>query len=81
MLSSVLRSPQAVAVNIEIMRAFVRFRQFLATHEALAKKLDEVERRLDSHDESFRAVFEAIRQLLTPPPAEPRKRRIGFQAT
>lgn len=74
MLSSVLRSPRAVKVNIEIMRAFVRLRQLLATHADLAKKLDELERKYDSQ---FRVVFEAIRQLMTPPES-PRK-QIGFQ--
>lgn len=76
MLSSVLRSPRAVRVNIEIMRAFVRLRQLLATHADLARKLEALERKYDAQ---FRAVFEAIRQLMTPPP-EPKKGRIGFPA-
>lgn len=79
MLSSVLRSPRAVQVNIAIMRAFVRLREILATHKDLARKLDEHERKLGKHDEQFQVVFEAIRQLMSPP-ATPKRRRIGFAA-
>ena len=73
MLSSVLRSKRAVRVNVEIMRAFVRLREVLATHKDLARKLEALEKKYDSQ---FRVVFDAIRQLMTPP--EPRKRKIGF---
>ena len=76
MLSSVLRSTRAVAVNVEIMRAFVRLRQMLASHADLARKLDAMERKYDSQ---FKAVFDAIRQLMSPPETKPR-RRIGFGA-
>jgi hypothetical protein len=76
MLSSVLRSPRAVRVNIEIMRAFVRLRQMLATHADLARRLDKLENKYDSQ---FRVVFDAIRELMAPPPAPPRK-RIGFHS-
>ncbi len=75
MLSSVLRSPRAVAVNVEIMRAFVRLRRMLASHADLARKLDALEKKYDSQ---FRIVFDAIRQLMAPPEAKPR-RKIGFQ--
>jgi hypothetical protein len=68
MLSSVLRSPRAVQVNIEIMRAFVRLRQLLASHEDLARKLDALERKYDAQ---FKVVFDAIRQLMAPPPRRP----------
>ena len=74
MLSSVLRSPRAVQVNIEIMRAFVRLRQMLQTNAELARKLATLERKYDAQ---FRVVFDAIRQLLAPP--EPPKRRIGYR--
>ena len=77
MLSSVLRSRRAVEVNIEIMRAFVRLREVLATHKELAIKLDDLERRIKDHDEQIQAIFEAIRQLMTPP-QKPGK-RIGFE--
>jgi len=74
MLSSVLRSPRAVAVNVEIMRAFVRLRRMLASHAELAAKLDALERRYDAQ---FKVVFDAIRQLMSPTESKPR-RRIGF---
>ena len=73
MLSSVLRSKRAVMVNIEIMRAFVRLRQMLGAHADLARKLAALERKYDSQ---FKAVFDAIRELMTPTPAK--KRPIGF---
>ena len=74
MLSSVLRSPRAVRVNIEIMRAFVRLRRMLESHADLAKKLDELEKK---YDEQFKVVFQAIRELMAPPP--PSRKRIGFR--
>jgi hypothetical protein len=74
MLSSVLRSERAIHVNIEITRAFVRLRQMLASNAELARKLAALERQYDSQ---FRIVFDAIRELMTPP--EPKKKRpIGF---
>jgi ORF6N domain len=72
MLSSVLRSERAVQVNIEIMRAFVRLRELVATHKDLARKLEALEKRYDAQ---FKVVFDAMRQLMTPP--EPKKRKIG----
>lgn len=74
MLSSVLRSKQAVQVNIEIMRAFVRLRQMLASQADLAHRLDELEKRYDAQ---FKSVFDAIRQLMAPP--EPKRYPVGFQ--
>jgi hypothetical protein len=73
MLSSVLHSRRAIQVNIEIMRAFVRLRRILASHVQLARKLDSLERKYDSQ---FKVVFEAIRDLMIPPP--PHRRAIGF---
>ena len=73
MLSSVLHSPRAVAVNIEIMRAFVRLRQLLATHADLARRLNEMESKFDKQ---FAVVFDAIRNLIEPP-QEPR-REMGY---
>lgn len=75
MLSSVLRSKRAVHVNIEIMRAFVRLRRILASNEALARKLSELEAKYDTQ---FRVVFDAIRELMTVPQPATRKRPIGF---
>ena len=74
MLSSVLRSKRAVHVNIEIMRAFVRLRQILTAHKDLERKLAALE---NKYDEQFRVVFEAIRQLMTPPETE--RKKIGFE--
>jgi len=76
-LSSVLNSDRAIQVNIEIMRAFVRLRQMLATHKQLARKLAELEQHLESHDQHIQTIFEAIRQLMLPP--ETSKKRIGFE--
>ena len=76
MLSSVLRSPRAVQVNIAIMRAFVRLRETLALHKDLAHKLAQLERKIEGHDASIRTLFDAIRQLMTPP--EKPHREIGF---
>ena len=75
MLSGVLRSQRAVWVNIEIMRTFVLLRRMLASHEELARKLDALERK---YDVQFKAVFEAIRQLMKP--SASKRRRIGFKA-
>jgi hypothetical protein len=74
MLSSVLRTKRAVQVNIEIMRTVVRLRQLLASQTELANKLTEMEKK---YDEQFKVVFEAIRQLMTPP-VRPHK-KIGFE--
>ena len=74
MLSSVLRSPRAIAVNIEIMRAFVEMRRTLESTEGLARKLEALERKYDGQ---FAHVFEAIRQLVAPPKG--RVRKIGFR--
>ncbi len=77
MLSSVLNSKRAIQVNIAIMRAFVKLKNILSAHKELAHKLSELEHKIEKHDEDIRAIFEAIRQLMEPPPEKP-KRRIGF---
>ena len=74
MLSGVLKSRRAIAVNVEIMRAFVRLRRILAEHADLAARLDRLEQQYDAQ---FRMVFDAIRELMAPPePPEPK--RIGY---
>ena len=73
MLSTVLNSERAIQVNIEIMRAFVRLREMIATHRDLAPKLETLEKKYDAQ---FKVVFDAIRELMTPP--ESKKRKIGF---
>jgi hypothetical protein len=77
MLSSVLNSDRAVEVNIAIMRVFVQLRKMIASNEELAKKLGELEHRLEKHDEDIGLIFEAIRELMTPPEKPPKK--IGFK--
>ncbi len=74
MLASVLKNPRAVQVSIGIVRAFVRLREILSTHKDLAQKLVQLEKR---YDHQFKMVFDAIRELMAPPPVPP-KRRIGF---
>lgn len=73
MLSSVLNSKSAVQVNIAIMRAFVKLREMIASNKELAKRLDKLEKKYDAQ---FKVVFDAIRELMTPP--EPKRRKIGF---
>lgn len=75
MLAAVVRSPHAVAVNIEIMRTFVRLRRLLLSHESLSRKLLALESR---YDRQFKIVFDAIRQIMAPD-VPPKRRRIGFR--
>jgi len=75
MLSSVLNSPRAVQVNIQIMRTFAKLREIISQHKDLARRLDELEKKYDSQ---FKVVFDAIRQLMMPP--APKRRPIGFRA-
>ena len=77
MLSSVLRSKRAIAVNVEIMRTFVRLRQIITSNKELARRLDELEGKYDRHDTQFKAVFDAIRLLMNPRPLE--QKEIGFR--
>jgi len=77
MLASVLNSPRAIEAGIFVVRAFVHLKEMLLTHKDLAQKLKELEYKIETHDEQITAIFEAINQLLTPPPAS--KRKIGFE--
>lgn len=74
MLSTVLTSKRAIQVNIEIMRAFIRLRQMLASHIQLARRLEELEKKYDSQ---FKVVFDALRQMMIMP--ETKRRPIGFR--
>jgi hypothetical protein len=74
MAANILNSPQAVAVSVVVVRAFVRLRQVLASHAGLARKLEDLEQRYDSQ---FKQVFAAIRALMAPPDSSD-KGRIGF---
>jgi hypothetical protein len=77
MLSSVLRSKRAVAVNIEIMRAFVELRRVASSYALIEKRLEQIERGMGEHDEQLEQIFNALRQLMAPPPQP--KRPIGFR--
>ena len=79
MLSSVLASKRAVALNILIIRAFVRLREYLTTHKDLARKLEDVERNQQEHGAHIEQIYSYIQRLLEPAP-ESSKRRIGFSA-
>ena len=76
MVASVLNSPRAVAASIYVVRAFVRLRELLAAHQELARKLDDLERKIQTHDKAIQSIFAAIRLLMTP--SETPRRKIGF---
>ena len=77
MLSSVLRSKRAIAVNIEIMRAFVELRRVASSYAEIEKRLEQIERRIGAHDEQLEQIFSALRQLISPPTRP--KRPVGFR--
>jgi len=77
MAANLLRSERAVQMSVHVVRAFVRLREMVAANKELAKKLDELERRVSHHDEAITSIVKAIRELATPPEPKP-KRRIGF---
>jgi hypothetical protein len=77
MLSGVLRSDRAIAVNIEIMRVFVELRRVASSYAAIEKRLEEIERELGGHDEQLNQIFMALRQLISPP--DKPKRPVGFR--
>jgi hypothetical protein len=77
MAANLLNSPRAVQMSVFVVRAFVRLRQTLTLHKELAGRLADLERKVASHDEGIRTLFEAIRQLMAPP--EKRRRSIGFR--
>jgi hypothetical protein len=76
MLSSVLKSQRAIEVNLRIMRAFVRFKEFLLAHKTIAQKLEKLASKVDRHDKEKNTIFNAIRQLIQTP--EKPRRMIGF---
>ncbi len=77
MAASVLNTPRAVEVSVLVVRAFVKLRKIVASHEQLARKVDELERKYGAHDEAIRSLVAALRQLMSPV-ADQRKRKIGF---
>ncbi|MBI3412175.1 MAG: hypothetical protein HY040_27915 [Planctomycetes bacterium] len=78
MLSSVLRSPMAIRVNIEIMRAFVRLRRLLATPGELVSQLQKLAETVQFHDHQIKAIAEVLHKMMEPPPAKEPKRGFGF---
>lgn len=78
MLASVLRSPVAIEASIRIARVFVRFRRLIGAQRELARKVADLEKRMEGHDEDIRGLFETIEELMEPPPET--RPRIGFQA-
>jgi hypothetical protein len=79
MAANVLNSPRAVAASVYVVRAFVKLRGMLAANAQAARKLEELERRVDGHDHQIADLIAAIRELMAPPP-EPKRKRIGFAA-
>src|SRR5882762_7047396 len=77
MLASVLNSAIAVQASLRVVRAFVRLREMVAANAQLAAKLEELERRFDSHDEAIANLFATLKRLLEPTDA-PKRRKIGF---
>ncbi len=77
MLSSVLNSERAVKMNIQIIKTFVKLREFVSTHKELAFQLKSLEQKVDKHDEAIQEIFEAIRELIQTP--NPPRKQIGFK--
>lgn len=78
MLASVLNSERAVKISIHIVKTFVKLRRWVVTYKELASKLNELEARVEDHDEEIRSIFEALQKLINPSRPEKPKRRIGF---
>jgi hypothetical protein len=78
MLGNVLKSSRAVEVSLLVVRAFVQIREMLSAHKDIAAKVDQLERKLSSHDQAIAGLIDAIRQLMNPP--APARRGIGFTA-
>lgn len=79
MAATVLNSPRAVEMSVFVVRAFIKMREYFASHKELAQKLRDLELQVGSHAEAIQAMVSAIEQLMQPPLEEPKKRRIGFQ--
>ncbi len=78
MLSSVLNSRRAIQVSLMVVEAFVKLRQMLSTNKELSHKLEQLERKIEKHDEEITAIFDAIRQLIRQP-EKPKHKQIGFR--
>ena len=77
MAANVINSPLAIQMSVFVVRAFIRLREMVSTHRELSRRLAELEKRLESHDEQIQLILKAIKQLMAPPEKTPKK--IGFQ--
>lgn len=80
MLASVLSSERAVKISIHIIKTFVKLRQWVATYKELANKLNQLEARVEEHDEEIRTIFQALHELIAPKTTQKPKHKIGFHA-
>lgn len=78
MAASVLNTPRAIEVSVYVVRAFVRLREMLGGNKELARKVAELEKRIEGHDTAIRQLVAAIRELMSPPPLDKKKKKIGF---
>lgn len=79
MAATILNSPRAVEMSLYVVRAFVKLRELLISNRELARRLDELERKLSTHDQAITGILKTIRELMRPQP-EPKRRGIGFTA-
>ena len=79
MLATILNSDRAITISINIIKVFIKLREIIIQHKFLAKKLEDLKRKVGKHDEEIKLILEAIRQLMVPPPEKP-KNPIGFHA-
>jgi hypothetical protein len=77
MAATVLNSERAIQMSVFVVRAFVRLRQVLASNRQVAAKIDELEQRLDTHDNTIQELIDAIRELMEPKQLP--RRKIGFE--
>jgi len=77
MAANVINSPLAIQMSVFVVRAFIRLREMVSAHRELSRRLAELEKRLESHDEQIQLILRAIKQLMAPPEKQPKK--IGFQ--
>ena len=78
MAATVLNTQRAIEVSVYVVRVFVKLREMLANHRTMASKLSELERRIGNHDHQIQSLLDAIRQLMEPPPAASKRKKIGY---
>ncbi len=79
MLASVLNSDRAIEVNIQIVRIFTRMKEMLLTHKDILLKLEQVENKMNKHDDDIALIFQYLKKLLTEPEPQPRTKIVGFR--